>query len=135
MRGRRVEFVGDAGLGEDLERRLDARLIAFGSYENEDIRHSPSPSAQLLDPASRRVFENGVILPALLRRVPRVRDQALHLGECGPRSEEHTSELQSLRHLVCRLLLEKKKKKYKAHVSTYRVYRIEAMIRCVRQHR
>src|SRR5437899_3482482 len=25
------------------------------------------------------------------------------------RSEEHTSELQSLRHLVCRLLLEKKK--------------------------
>src|SRR5438045_5388833 len=27
------------------------------------------------------------------------------------RSEEHTSELQSLRHLVCRLLLEKKKSK------------------------
>src|SRR5205814_3129732 len=27
-----------------------------------------------------------------------------------PRSEEHTSELQSLRHLVCRLLLEKKKR-------------------------
>src|SRR2546429_6814434 len=30
----------------------------------------------------------------------------------GPRSEEHTSELQSRLHLVCRLLLEKKKKKY-----------------------
>src|SRR5438309_10760997 len=29
------------------------------------------------------------------------------------RSEEHTSELQSQFHLVCRLLLEKKKKKYK----------------------
>src|ERR1041385_9545716 len=28
----------------------------------------------------------------------------------GPRSEEHTSELQSRLHLVCRLLLEKKKK-------------------------
>src|ERR1035438_10587036 len=28
----------------------------------------------------------------------------------GDRSEEHTSELQSLRHLVCRLLLEKKKR-------------------------
>src|ERR1039458_1181621 len=28
---------------------------------------------------------------------------------CSSRSEEHTSELQSLRHLVCRLLLEKKK--------------------------
>src|SRR5438045_7873385 len=31
--------------------------------------------------------------------------------QCHQRSEEHTSELQSLRHLVCRLLLEKKKKK------------------------
>src|SRR5262245_64241134 len=30
------------------------------------------------------------------------------LFDCA-RSEEHTSELQSLRHLVCRLLLEKKK--------------------------
>src|ERR1035441_10901778 len=30
----------------------------------------------------------------------------------GDRSEEHTSELQSLRHLVCRLLLEKKKRKH-----------------------
>src|ERR1019366_10727715 len=29
---------------------------------------------------------------------------------CSPRSEEHTSELQSLTNLVCRLLLEKKKK-------------------------
>src|SRR5687767_3017999 len=31
----------------------------------------------------------------------------------APRSEEHTSELQSLAYLVCRLLLEKKKKKQK----------------------
>src|SRR5205814_9277147 len=30
-------------------------------------------------------------------------------GKQNHRSEEHTSELQSLRHLVCRLLLEKKK--------------------------
>ena len=36
----------------------------------------------------------------------------MHLdSEPLDRSEEHTSELQSLRHLVCRLLLEKKKKK------------------------
>src|SRR5437899_7795015 len=33
----------------------------------------------------------------------------------GVRSEEHTSELQSLRHLVCRLLLEKKKTQRHAH--------------------
>src|SRR5438093_10002299 len=32
-----------------------------------------------------------------------------------PRSEEHTSELQSLTNLVCRLLLEKKKKKKIKH--------------------
>src|SRR5947209_9129138 len=33
------------------------------------------------------------------------------LGPIGLRSEEHTSELQSRQYLVCRLLLEKKKKK------------------------
>src|SRR5689334_23871665 len=33
------------------------------------------------------------------------------VGGRGPRSEEHTSELQSQFHLVCRLLLEKKKQK------------------------
>src|SRR5205814_3003214 len=39
---------------------------------------------------------------------------SLEPGE-GWRSEEHTSELQSLRHLVCRLLLEKKKKTLHIH--------------------
>src|SRR5262245_849627 len=34
------------------------------------------------------------------------------LEKAEKRSEEHTSELQSLRHLVCRLLLEKKKEKH-----------------------
>src|SRR2546425_9543021 len=34
------------------------------------------------------------------------------------RSEEHTSELQSLAYLVCRLLLEKKKKKIYLNIST-----------------
>src|SRR3989449_6830033 len=39
-------------------------------------------------------------------------------GELAGRSEEHTSELQSRLHLVCRLLLEKKKNKSKqTHVS------------------
>src|SRR5260370_26318990 len=35
-----------------------------------------------------------------------------------PRSEEHTSELQSHLNLVCRLLLEKKKQKYTCHHRT-----------------
>src|SRR2546422_6265757 len=34
-----------------------------------------------------------------------------------PRSEEHTSELQSRLHLVCRLLLEKKKKNIKKNIG------------------
>src|SRR5205807_3024828 len=37
-------------------------------------------------------------------------------GAC-PRSEEHTSELQSPCNLVCRLLLEKKKKKLKLNIE------------------
>src|SRR5690348_17853539 len=42
-----------------------------------------------------------------------------HLPErCRPRSEEHTSELQSPVHLVCRLLLEKKKKIQQRHNLT-----------------
>src|SRR2546427_6055214 len=45
----------------------------------------------------------------------------------GLRSEEHTSELQSQSNLVCRLLLEKKKKKNKKHRAihlphTFNVY-------------
>src|SRR5256885_12358519 len=39
-------------------------------------------------------------------------------GFTGARSEEHTSELQSPCNLVCRLLLEKKKKRYASHPST-----------------
>src|SRR5262245_64449468 len=35
------------------------------------------------------------------------------------RSEEHTSELQSLRHLVCRLLLEKKKNNNNERLTIY----------------
>src|SRR3712207_7564763 len=39
-------------------------------------------------------------------------------GEACTRSEEHTSELQSRQYLVCRLLLEKKKKKtFPSHVT------------------
>src|SRR5258708_13731531 len=39
-------------------------------------------------------------------------------SEWGQRSEEHTSELQSPDHLVCRLLLEKKKKHTPVLLST-----------------
>src|SRR2546422_2025902 len=42
---------------------------------------------------------------------------ALHSLKADARSEEHTSELQSRLHLVCRLLLEKKKKSEKHRIA------------------
>src|SRR5438874_9943936 len=41
------------------------------------------------------------------------------------RSEEHTSELQSRRDLVCRLLLEKKKNRTRYSLSIYPLYKIK----------
>src|SRR2546430_7412241 len=52
------------------------------------------------------------------RRLDRPPKRERHRG--GPRSEEHTSELQSQSNLVCRLLLEKKKKSNKPQLSTNR---------------
>src|SRR5690606_41669538 len=48
--------------------------------------------------------EKNLIVPVLIGPEEKIRAAA--------RSEEHTSELQSRENLVCRLLLEKKKKKY-----------------------
>src|SRR3712207_7523005 len=47
-------------------------------------------------------------------------DRDLSIGG-DPRSEEHTSELQSRQYLVCRLLLEKKKKKYHLENMYYHI--------------
>src|SRR5947199_4101671 len=46
------------------------------------------------------------------------------------RSEEHTSELQSLRHLVCRLLLEKKKKNKKRNNKQVKYNRTSTKTHC-----
>src|SRR5262245_63803599 len=54
----------------------------------------------------------GCGLLGLLRLTVRRQElRQIHAPVFKYRSEEHTSELQSLRHLVCRLLLEKKKQK------------------------
>src|SRR2546422_3014564 len=52
------------------------------------------------------------VRPPRLARFRRSGGQRLRM-----RSEEHTSELQSRLHLVCRLLLEKKKQKTRTHES------------------
>src|SRR2546429_2461992 len=67
------------------------------------------------------IFSGCTRLGAVLGRLEEEEEEAL--AEYGRnaglafqlRSEEHTSELQSRLHLVCRLLLEKKKKKIQLH--------------------
>src|SRR2546425_9364272 len=60
-----------------------------------------------------RISECLAAIPGVEDEVPSltllVRDEDPAVRECAARSEEHTSELQSLAYLVCRLLLEKKK--------------------------
>src|SRR3712207_8833176 len=51
------------------------------------------------------MFESGVLGELIYAERPVILDDFV----CPPRSEEHTSELQSRQYLVCRLLLEKKK--------------------------
>src|SRR5439155_19631369 len=59
-----------------------------------------------------RVLIGAVPIP---RRTPRPPGKVLPARRSAPRSEEHTSELQSRGHLVCRLLLEKKKDRFTSH--------------------
>src|SRR3712207_7046100 len=51
---------------------------------------------------------------------PTGQKQRQRLSPPGQRSEEHTSELQSRQYLVCRLLLEKKKKHKKRRLESTR---------------
>src|SRR5262245_64190724 len=53
--------------------------------------------------------DGGYVLIGLSQPVPELFTDMTWSSDGVMRSEEHTSELQSLRHLVCRLLLEKKK--------------------------
>src|SRR2546422_7809647 len=55
---------------------------------------------------------------------------------CAGRSEEHTSELQSRLHLVCRLLLEKKKENTQLAVRHHEYYRdVETQLYVLPAHR
>src|SRR3712207_7328823 len=67
----------------------------FRSVRREDRQHRPGDDG---DAAGTRAGADGA---------------GGHLQHQRARSEEHTSELQSRQYLVCRLLLEKKKKPWK----------------------
>src|SRR5262245_65271734 len=67
---------------------------------------SPTPTVTPTTPSGAATL--GQFGPTMTWPIVAVNTALLRTGEVL-RSEEHTSELQSLRHLVCRLLLEKKK--------------------------
>src|SRR3712207_7000186 len=70
----------------------------------QELGHGWGPS-RVRDEKKRASEEARLVgMSGLPRRVP------VHFLHVLPRSEEHTSELQSRQYLVCRLLLEKKKK-------------------------
>src|ERR1035441_10911332 len=76
-------------------------MATFSSSPVEIRMQQFEPQTGLRHPALVILHGSGGAVSFWLNRLaPRLLD----------RSEEHTSELQSLRHLVCRLLLEKKKK-------------------------
>src|SRR2546423_7768673 len=76
---------------------------------------SAAATRAILNPPSRRTASRRASIAPVpgppTRRIPRARRSG--------RSEEHTSELQSLAYLVCRLLLEKKNY-YHQHSISYR---------------
>src|SRR5690606_40334742 len=92
-------------------------LHSFPTRRSSDL---PSPRAEAEVRLTDSLFAPGAHLPdtaavhdwvaGMSRRVW-MRTQRAALDELDGRSEEHTSELQSRENLVCRLLLEKKKKK------------------------
>src|SRR5205823_13022811 len=77
-------------------------LFPYTTLFRSDRRGDAAPRRRGL-PDLRR-FRNGA-----RRLLPRARQRPRSRKKSTRRSEEHTSELQSLAYLVCRLLLEKKK--------------------------
>src|SRR5205814_5554306 len=89
----REEAVGDAFRRETLDLEF-----ANGERRRYERLHSRGHGAVMI----AAIPEPGTVLL--------IREYAAGVHRYELRSEEHTSELQSLRHLVCRLLLEKKNK-------------------------
>src|SRR3989441_8208090 len=78
------------------------------------VREWPEPAQRArLRPDAAQHERNGGLTNHFVRDL-----SCMISGSCFERSEEHTSELQSLAYLVCRLLLEKKKKNKKK--NTYK---------------
>src|SRR3989449_4865806 len=100
-----------AGRRRQLHRAVHRARRDPAERDPRDDRRDPLVG----DDEVRAAAEDAEGEPATPRPRARVQEPGLvaHLDEVARRSEEHTSELQSRLHLVCRLLLEKKKKKTK----------------------
>src|SRR5690625_6274766 len=102
------------------------RLIPLGLVVNRYRPRSVEHQYRLAE--LRDLFDDKVLEPVIEERVGLQQAQGgavpLHRyqGASGKRlrSEEHTSELQSRGHLVCRLLLEKKKTRRENSATTTR---------------
>src|SRR5205823_11118791 len=91
----------------DLHSFPTRRSSDLGTYTFSTILFIPSGSG----PATIRFESQEVVspdLPTVFLHLDFMPDNRVRIDD-DPRSEEHTSELQSLAYLVCRLLLEKKK--------------------------
>src|SRR5690606_41038157 len=84
-----------------------SRLLPASPYAKTAYKHDHHRAAGVVHPEQLLQLRGGLFI---CRR--QVNEQAI-LPTPAARSEEHTSELQSRENLVCRLLLEKKKKKKK----------------------
>src|SRR2546422_5616514 len=82
----------------------DVNIQTIRYYERRGLFPTPRRT-----PAGYRQYAGDAV--ARLRFIKHAQELGFSLKEIQERSEEHTSELQSRLHLVCRLLLEKKKKK------------------------
>src|SRR3989441_6949700 len=90
--------------------------MAVGDVELSPARE-PSELCRLIPRHDPEADADAVELGACRRHSGRPLGESLRQHPVGVRSEEHTSELQSLAYLVCRLLLEKKKKRQKLRLS------------------
>src|SRR5207253_11520711 len=83
--------------------RSNGKVLVAGGIGNSGVL----ASAELYDPASGTWTANGSLSTARYVHTATLLPNGKVLVAGGIRSEEHTSELQSRGHLVCRLLLEK----------------------------
>src|SRR2546421_5747540 len=96
------------------------------------IRRPPRSTLFPYTTLFRSFLELGMLADTVRRRlhpepfVTYIIDRNINYTNGSGRSEEHTSELQSRSDLVCRLLLEKKKKNKKKRIATKRANRRHA---------